>query len=81
MNSISIKKNIEATSKKIEELKAQSEKINAELKTLEDRNKALTSLLKRQEAIDQEYKSLSGEKKTRKKNAAADETEAAVETE
>ena len=81
MNSVSIKKTIEATNKKIEELKSQSESINAELKKLEERNKSLASLLKRQEAIDQEYEALSGEKKSRKKNAAPDETEAAVETE
>lgn len=81
MNTVNIKKTIEITAKKIQTLKSESEKINAELKKLEEKNKTLTALLKRQEAIDQEYAALSEPKPVKKKSAAADDEthDAAVE--
>lgn len=75
MNSVSIKKMIANTNRKIETLKAESERVNAELKKQEDKSKTLSSLLKRQEAIDREFESLSESKAPQEKNAAADDGE------
>lgn len=82
MNTVNIKKTIEITAKKIQTLKSESEKINAELRKLEEKNKTLAALLKRQEAIDQEYAALSEPKPVKKEKSASadDEThDAAIE--
>lgn len=81
MNSISIKKTISSTNKKIQALKEEGERINAELKKLEEKNKTLTSLLKRQEALDREYESLAEVKAPKEKNAATDPADPTATTE